>query len=111
MNTGRQLGKPGKSIRRCVSKTLDDDSVPLLQAAATGQVLRQLTIEVVAIGASAPFAAYTFENAIVTSNVLGSTTSMVSEQDAFDFNRITSDVTFNGQTFHSCFDIKALATC
>jgi len=94
-----------------VSKMLDGDSVPLLQAAATGQVLKKLTIDVFAIGASAPFATYTFENAIVTSNVLGSTTSAVSEQDAFDFTRITSDVTFNGQTFHSCFDIKALSTC
>jgi hypothetical protein len=35
----------------------------------------------------------------------------VNQQDAFDFRRITSDVTVNGQTFHSCFDIKALLSC
>jgi hypothetical protein len=55
-----------------------------LHAAATGQAWKKLTIDVFAIGASVPFASCTFEDAIVTSNVLGSTTSAVSEQDAFD---------------------------
>src|SRR5262245_42470600 len=94
-----------------VSKLLDGDSVPLLQAAATGQVFRNLVIEVFAAGSSVPFAIYTFEDVVVASNVLGSSTSAVNEQDAFDFRRITSDVTLNGQTFHSCFDIKALTSC
>ena len=94
-----------------VSKMLDGDSVPLLQAAATGQVLRTLVIDVFAAGTNVPFATYTFEDAVVTSNVLGSSTSAVNEQDAFDFRRITSDVTVNGQTFHSCFDIKAFSSC
>jgi hypothetical protein len=47
----------------------------------------------------------------VASNVLGSSASAINEQDAFNFRRITSDVTLNGQTFHSCFDVKALAPC
>ena len=94
-----------------VSKMLDGDSVPLLQAAATGQVFRNLVIEVSSVGNSAPFATYTFEDVTVTSNVLGSSDSTVNEQDAFDFRRISSDVTLNGQTFHSCFDIKALSSC
>jgi len=34
-----------------------------------------------------------------------------SEQDTFDFRRITSDVSVNGQTFHSCFDVKASTSC
>jgi len=94
-----------------VSKMLDGDSVPLLQAASTGQVLRTLVIDVFAAGSNVPFATYTFDDVVVTSNVLGSSTSAVNEQDAFDFRRITSDVTVNGQTFHSCFDIKALSSC
>ena len=94
-----------------VSKMLDGDSVPLLQAAATGQVFRSLVIEVSNVGSNVPFATYTFEDVTVTSNVLGSSNSTVNEQDAFDFRRITSDVTLNGQTFHSCFDIKALSSC
>jgi len=93
-----------------VSKMLDADSVPLLQAAATGQIFRSLVIEVLPVGGSDPFAIYTFEDVVVTSNVIGSSTS-VNEQDAFDFRRITSDVTLNGQTFHSCFDIKSLSSC
>lgn len=94
-----------------VSKMLDADSVPLLQAAATGQIFRRLVIDVFAAGSTVPFATYTFEDVLVASNVIGSTTSAVNEEDAFDFRRITSDVTLNGQTFHSCFDIKALTSC
>ena len=92
-----------------VSKGLDADSVPLLQAAATGQVLKTLTIEV-SNGGRAPFAIYTFEDVVVSSSVIGASGS-VDEQDAFDFRRITSDVTVNGQAFHSCFDVKANASC
>ena len=92
-----------------VSKGLDADSVPLLQAAATGQLLKTLTIEVFN-GGRAPFAIYTFEDVSVSSSVIGASGS-VDEQDAFDFRRITSDVTVNGQAFHSCFDVKANASC
>ena len=70
-----------------------------------------LAIEVFDAGGSVPFATYTFDHAVVTSNVLGSSTSAVSEQQAFDFRRITSDVTVNGQTFHNRFDMKALSSC
>ncbi len=94
-----------------VSKMLDPDSVPLLQAAATGQIFHRLTIDVFAAGSTVPFATYTFEDVVVASTVIGSSTSAVSEEDAFDFRKITSDVTLNGQTFHSCFDIKALTSC
>jgi type VI protein secretion system component Hcp len=94
-----------------VSKGLDADSVPLLQAATTGQTLKTVIIEVFASRDSAPFATYTFEDVIVTSNVIGAANSSTSEQDAFDFRRITSDVTINGQAFHSCFDVKASTSC
>jgi len=94
-----------------VLKTLDGDSVPLLQAAATGQVFHTLSIDVFNGGSRTPFATYTFEDVVVTSTVLGSSTSVLSEQDAFDFRKITADVTINGQTFHSCFDLKALSSC
>jgi len=93
-----------------VSKLLDADSVPLLQAAATGQILRSVVIELFDAG-NVPFATYTFQDVVVTSTVLGSSTSAVTEQDAFDFRTITSNVTINGQTFHSCFDVKALSSC
>jgi len=94
-----------------VSKMLDADSVPLLQAASTGQHLKSLVIDVFAAGSGVPFATYTFEDVVVASTVLGSSTSAINEQDAFDFGRITSDVVFNGETFHSCFDIKTLSPC
>ena len=94
-----------------VSKGLDADSVPLLQAAATGQVLKTLVIDVFASHDGAAFATYTFEDVVVTSNVIGAANSSTSEQDAFDFRRITSDVSINGQTFHSCFDVKTSTSC
>jgi len=94
-----------------VSKGLDADSVPLLQAAATGQVLKTVVIDVFAAHDGAPFATYTFEDVVVTSNVIGAANSSTTEQDAFDFRRISSDVSINGQTFHSCFDVKAGASC
>ena len=94
-----------------VSKLLDADSVPLLQAASTGQVLRSLVIDVFAGNSSVPFATYTFQDVIVVSTVFGASNSTVSEQDAFDFRTITSNVTLNGQTFNSCFDIKTLSPC
>ena len=94
-----------------VSKGLDADSVPLLQAATTGQVLKSVVIDVFASRDAAPFATYTFEDVIVTSNVIGAANSSTSEQDAFDFRRITSDVSINGQTFHSCFDVKTSTSC
>jgi type VI protein secretion system component Hcp len=94
-----------------VTKMLDGDSVPLLQATATGQVLPRLVIDVSTFGGHTPFATYTFEDVTVASNVIGTSDSTVSEQVAFDYRRITSDVTLNGQTFHSCFDVKAVASC
>ena len=94
-----------------VTKTLDGVSVPLLQAASTGQHLATLSIDVFNAGSATPFATYTFEDVIVASAVFGSATSLVSEQDAFDFGKITADVTINGQTFHSCFDVRNLRSC
>jgi type VI protein secretion system component Hcp len=94
-----------------VNKMLDADSVPLLQAAATGQIIKSLSIQVFTGNSNAPFATYTFEDVSVVSTVLGSSTSAITEQDAFDYRRITSDVTVGGQNFRSCFDIKANAPC
>src|SRR5215471_12955438 len=44
-----------------VTKTVDGDSVPLLQAASTGQILPRLSIDVFNAGSSTPFATYTFD--------------------------------------------------
>jgi type VI secretion system secreted protein Hcp len=94
-----------------VTKTLDGVSVPLLHAASTGQVLHTLSIDVFNAGSATPFATYTFQDVIVTSTVFGSAASIVGEQDAFDFGKIIADVTINGQTFHSCFDVRNLTSC
>ena len=67
-------------------------------------------IDVSTFGGHTPFATYTFEDVTVTSNVIGV---------GFDGQRTGGvrlspdhlDVTLNGQTFHSCFDVKAVASC
>jgi len=94
-----------------VSKLLDGMSVPLLSAAATGKHIKDVTIDVFEAGGSTPFATYVFQDALVTSDLLGSSQNALSEQVSFNFAKITSDITVGGITFHSCFDLKANATC
>jgi type VI secretion system secreted protein Hcp len=94
-----------------VSKLLDGMSVPLLTAAATGKHIKDVTIDVFEIGNSAPFATYVFQDALVTSDLLGSSQNAFSEQVSFNFAKIISDITVGGVTFHSCFDLKANTSC
>ena len=94
-----------------VNKQLDGMSVSLLSAAATGKHIKDVTIEVFEIGASSPFAVYTFQDALVTADVFGASNQAPSESVSFVFSKVLSDVTFGGTTFHSCYDLKANATC
>jgi len=94
-----------------VSKMIDGDSVPLLKATATGQHLTKVTIDVFNIGDREPFATYQFEDVFVVSSVFGGSLSSVSEQVAFNFAKITSDIDVNGTLFHSCFDIARNMSC
>ena len=112
-STGGAGGGAGKVVFSdlAVTKLLDGVSVPLLQAAATGQVLNSVVIDVFDGAANIPFATYTFQGVSVVSTIFGESDATVTEQDAFDFRTITSNVTINGQTFHSCFDVKALSSC
>jgi type VI secretion system secreted protein Hcp len=94
-----------------VIKFLDGMSVQLLSAAATGRHIKDVKIEVFQIGTSTPFATYTFQDALVSADLLGSSQNALGEQVAFDFGKIISDITISGMSFHSCFDIKANLTC
>jgi type VI secretion system secreted protein Hcp len=94
-----------------VSKLLDGMSVPLLSAAATGKHIKDVTIEASEIGSSTPFATYVFQDALVTSDLLGSSQNSLGEQVSFNFAKIISDITVGGGSFHSCFDLKANASC
>jgi type VI protein secretion system component Hcp len=94
-----------------VSKFIDGLSVPLLKAVATGQHIRTVKIEVFEIGSQTPFAVYTFSDALVTADVLGSSTTQVSEQAAFDYAKIASSITLNGIQYDSCWDLEANKTC
>jgi type VI secretion system secreted protein Hcp len=94
-----------------VSKFIDGLSVPLLKAVATGEHIKTVKIEVFEIGSQTPFAVYTFSDALVTADVLGSSTTQVSEQAAFDYSRIASSITLNGIQYDSCWDLAANKSC
>jgi type VI protein secretion system component Hcp len=94
-----------------VSKMVDAMSVPLLKAAALGTHFSSVVIEVSNVGSAVPFATYTFGTVFVTADTLGSNTESVAETVAFEFGRITSDVTLNGSAFHSCFDVIGNTSC
>jgi type VI secretion system secreted protein Hcp len=94
-----------------VSKLLDGMSVSLLRAAATGNHIKAMLIEVFEIGSSSPFAVYTFEDVFVTADVFGASNQAPSENVSFNFAKIISDVTFGGTTFHTCYDVKNNIPC
>jgi type VI protein secretion system component Hcp len=94
-----------------VSKFIDGLSVPLLKAVATGQHIPFVKIEVFEIGSPTPFAVYTFSNALVTADVLGSSINQVSEQAAFNYSKIASSITLNGIQYDSCWDLAASKSC
>jgi type VI secretion system secreted protein Hcp len=94
-----------------VNKFIDGLSVPLLKAVATGQHIRTVKIEVFEIGSAAPFAVYTFSDALVTADVLGGSSTQVSESAAFNYEKIASSITLNGIQYESCFDLAANRSC
>jgi type VI protein secretion system component Hcp len=116
-NTGTTSGGGGSGAGRvsfqdlAVSKQLDGMSVDLLSAAATGEHIPDVKIEVFAIGSSSPFATYTFRDALVTAVVFGASNQAPAETVSFNFTRVISDVTVGGTTFHSCFDILKNVKC
>ena len=63
------------------------------------------------IGSNTPFATYTFQDVLITADVLGSSQNVVSEQVAIDFTKIITHIVFGGMVFDSCFDIKANVVC
>jgi type VI secretion system secreted protein Hcp len=94
-----------------VNKFIDGLSVPLLKAVATGQHIRTVKIEVFEVGSQAPFAVYTFSDALVTADVLGGSTTQVSESAAFNYGKIASSITLNGIQYDSCFDLAENTSC
>jgi hypothetical protein len=67
--------------------------------------------EVFQVGTGTPFATYTFQDALVTADLLGSSQTALGRAGGFDFGKIISDITISGMSFHSCFNIKANPTC
>ena len=69
------------------------------------------SLDILAAVSSTPFAIYKFYNALVTSDVFGSSQDGMSEQVSFNFTKIESDITVGATSFHSCYDILANKPC
>lgn len=94
-----------------VSKFLDSFSVPMLLATATGEHLREVTIEVFELNASLPFAVYKLADVIITSDSAGGSINGLQENVSLNYGKFTSDITIGGMMFHSCYDVKASKQC
>jgi len=103
----------GKASFTAVSvfKMLDGLSIPLQRAASLGTHFDNVVIDVFEAGSAVPFATYTFGNVFVTTDAFGASPNSVTEQVLFEFERISADITLNGVTSHSCFDVGANAGC
>lgn len=94
-----------------VTKMLDGFSVPLLRATATSQNINVLQIEMFHVGETVPFATYAFHDVTLTADLVGANTTGINEALSFNYLKIISDITLNGQTFHSCYDLSTGRTC
>jgi type VI protein secretion system component Hcp len=96
-----------------IMKMLDGLSVPLLMAASTGAALPEVIITVFDVSGPGrtQIAKYTLETAFVESSQFSSSSSSIGESVSFAFQKITSDITINGATFHSCWDVAANGSC
>jgi type VI protein secretion system component Hcp len=96
-----------------IMKMLDGLSVPLLMAASMGSAIPEVIITVFDLSGpgKTQIAKYTLETAFVESSQLSSNSSSLTESVSFAFRKFTSDITLNGATFHSCWDVAENASC
>jgi len=94
-----------------VSKFVDGDSVPLLTASVTGNLIPAVQIAVFELGAASSFATYLFQEVLVSNDVIGGNGNAVGEQVSFNFGKLTADITLNGASFHSCWDAVLNRSC
>jgi type VI protein secretion system component Hcp len=90
---------------------VDAVSVALLKAAATGQHFNTVTIDAFAVGSDTPFATYTFESVVVTSDVIGSSPNALAETAMFQFGGLRSHIVLGGSQFDSCWDVVSNTNC
>jgi type VI protein secretion system component Hcp len=94
-----------------LTKLLDGYSLPLLQKTATGEHLKQVRIELFDHGAATPFATYRLADVTVVASNFGGAPTGVSENVSLQFSRIDSTIVLDGNTFTSCYDVKANKNC
>jgi type VI protein secretion system component Hcp len=111
--SGGSGGGAGKPSFQDVSltKMLDGFSVPLLRATTTGQHVPAVQIEMFHAPATVPFAIYLFRDVLFTADIVGASNTGIFESLSFNYDEIVSDVTLNGQTFHSCYNVSMAKSC
>src|SRR5262249_15835693 len=79
-----------------ITKLLDSFSLPMLLATATGEHIREVTIEVFEINAANPFAVYKLDDVVVTSDSAGGSINGLQESVTLNYGRFISDLTIGG---------------
>ena len=94
-----------------VGKMVDGFSTALLNTAETGRHLKLVQIDIYEPGTTNIYATYQLADVVVTSDVFGALTGALNESVGFAYDRLTTDITINGQHFHSCFDRSSNLAC
>ena len=96
-----------------ILKMVDALSVPVLSALASGEHIPQVVLTVYDLsgGGRVVIGNYTFEQVFVESDQISAGGSTLAESVSFAYGKITSDVTLNGTTYHSCWNVVTNASC
>jgi len=94
-----------------VTKMLDGFSAPMLHAAEVGTHIQSVQVDVFQTGSSTPFATYTLQDVLISSDVFGASSSAINESVSFSYGRLMTTITLGGATYQSCFDREANRAC
>ncbi len=94
-----------------VTKMLDGFSAPMLHAAEVGTHIQSVQVDVFQAGSNTPFATYTLQDVLISSDLFGSSSSAINESVSFNYGRLMTTITLGGVTYQSCFDRAASRAC
>jgi type VI protein secretion system component Hcp len=94
-----------------VTKMLDGFSAPMLHAAEVGSHIQSVQIDIFQAGSATPFATYTLQDVLISSDLFGSSAAAVNETVSFNYGKLMTTISLGGATYQSCFDRRTNAIC
>jgi type VI protein secretion system component Hcp len=94
-----------------VTKMLDGFSAPMLHAAEVGTTLQSVEIDLLQGGSSTPFATYTLQDVLISSDLFAASSTAANESVSFNYRKLLTTITLGGVTYQSCFDRAANRAC